>query len=140
MSWADYISNSLLNKQDAAGHVYNNVLTQAAIYGFNGAKWAATDKFDVSADEVNKLNDFFKQSSNGTPSLMMGGKNIKLPTTNQVPLPILKSKKEEPLLPKQIKLILLVSIALLLLIYMMENQCHKVLVCAILSLKSSLKL
>ncbi len=40
MSWADYISNSLINKQDAAGHVYNNVLTQAAIYGFNGAKWA----------------------------------------------------------------------------------------------------
>ena len=78
MSWADYINNCLLNKQDAAKHVYNNVLTQAAIYGFDGAKWAATDKFDVSADEIKKLNDFFKQSSNGTPSIMMGGKKYQV--------------------------------------------------------------
>ena len=77
MSWADYINNSLLNKQ-VGEHTYHNVLTQAAIYGFNGAKWAATDKFDVSADEINKLNDFFKQSSNGTPSLMMGGKKYQV--------------------------------------------------------------
>ena len=78
MSWTDYINNSLLNKQDAAGHVYNNVLTQAAIYGHNGAKWAATDKFEIGADEINKFNDFFKQTSNGTPSLMMGGKKYQV--------------------------------------------------------------
>ena len=78
MSWTDYISNSLINKQDAAGHVYNNVLTQAAIYGLNGAKWAATDKFDIGADEINKFNDFFKQSSNGIPSIMMGGKKYQV--------------------------------------------------------------
>ena len=53
MSWTDYINNSLLNKQDTAGHVYNNVLIQAAIYGHNGAKWAATDKFEIGADEIN---------------------------------------------------------------------------------------
>ena len=78
MSWADYINNCLLNKQDAAKHVYNNVLTQAAIYGFDGAKWAATDKFDVSADEVNKLNAFFEQSFNVTPSIMIGGKKYQV--------------------------------------------------------------
>ena len=78
MSWAAYISNSLINKQDAAGHVYNNALTQAAIYGHNGAKWASTDKFDISADEINKFNDFFKQSTNGTPSIMMGGKKYQV--------------------------------------------------------------
>ena len=78
MSWTDYINNSLLNKQDAAGHVYNNVLTQAAIYGHNGAKWAATDKFEIGADEINKFNDFFKQTSNLTPSLMMGGKKYQV--------------------------------------------------------------
>ena len=77
MSWTDYISNSLVNKQ-YGNHVYNNVLTQAAIYGLNGAKWAATDKFDIGADEVNKFNDFFKQSSNGTPSIMMGGKKYQV--------------------------------------------------------------
>ena len=78
MSWIDYINNSLLNKQDAAGHVYNNVLTQAAIYGHNGAKWAATPKFEIGADEINKFNEFFKQTSNGTPSLMMGGKKYQV--------------------------------------------------------------
>ena len=55
MSWTDYINNSLLNKEDAAKHVYNNVLTQAAIYGHNGAKWAATEKFEIGADEINKF-------------------------------------------------------------------------------------
>ena len=74
MSWEDYINNALLNKQDAAGHVYKNVLTKAAIYGLDGTKWAATYKFDVSADEIKKLNDFFKQSSNETPSIMIRGK------------------------------------------------------------------
>ena len=79
MSWEDYINNYLLNKQDAAGHVYKNVLTKAAIYGFDGAKWAATDKFDVSADEVNKLNAFFKQSYNITQSIIMiGGKKYQV--------------------------------------------------------------
>ena len=78
MSWIDYINNALLNKKDAAGHVYNNVLTQAAIYGHNGAKWAATDKFEIGADEINKFNDFFKQTSNLTPSLMMGGKKYQV--------------------------------------------------------------
>ena len=78
MSWTDYINNSLLNKEDAAHHVYNNVLTQAAIYGHNGAKWAATEKFEIGADEINKFNEFFKQTSNGTPSLMMGGKKYQV--------------------------------------------------------------
>ena len=77
-SWTDYINNSLVNKQDAAGHVYHNALTQAAIYGHNGAKWAATDKFEIAPDEINKFNDFFKQTSNLTPSLMMGGKKYQV--------------------------------------------------------------
>ena len=37
MSWAAYITNSLVNRQDANGHVYNNVLVEAAIMGQNGA-------------------------------------------------------------------------------------------------------
>ena len=78
MSWQDYIIYSLINKQDSAGHTYHNVLTKAAIYGFDGAKWAATDKFDVSADEVNKLNAFFEQSFNVTPSIMIGGKKYQV--------------------------------------------------------------
>ena len=56
-----YIIYSLVNKQDANGHVYNDVLTEAALMGFNGAEWAKTSGLIVSKVEVDKLNDFFKQ-------------------------------------------------------------------------------
>ena len=77
MSWADYINNALINKS-ANGHVYNNVLTQAAIIGHDGAEWAKTAGLSIKPDEINKLNDLFKQSSNNTPSLMLGGKKYQV--------------------------------------------------------------
>ena len=61
MSWGAYITNSLVNKQDAAGHVYNNVLVEAALMGLNGAEWAKTSGLTVSKAEVDKLNELFKQ-------------------------------------------------------------------------------
>ena len=77
MSWEPYINNALLNKS-ANGHVYNNVLTQAAIIGHDGAEWAKTAGLSIKPDEINKLNDLFKQSSNNTPSLMLGGKKYQV--------------------------------------------------------------
>ena len=77
MSWEPYISNALLNKS-ANGHVYNNVLTQAAIIGHDGAEWAKTAGLSIKPDEINKLNDLFKQSSNNTPSIMLGGKKYQV--------------------------------------------------------------
>ena len=77
MSWADYINNALINKS-ANGHVYNNVLTQAAIIGHDGAEWAKTAGLSIKPDEINKLNDLFKQSANNTPSLMLGGKKYQV--------------------------------------------------------------
>ena len=78
MSWGAYITNALVNKQDAAGHVYNNVLTEAAIMGFDGAEWAKTTGLTVKKDEITKLNDLFKQSENNTPSIMLGGKKYQV--------------------------------------------------------------
>ncbi len=77
MSWADYINNALINKS-ANGHVYNNVLTQAAIIGHDGAEWAKTAGLSIKPDEIKKLNDLFKQSANNTPSLMLGGKKYQV--------------------------------------------------------------
>ena len=77
MSWADYINNALINKS-ANGHVYNNVLTEAAIIGHDGAEWAKTAGLSIKPDEINKLNDLFKQSSNNTPSIMLGGKKYQV--------------------------------------------------------------
>ena len=78
MSWGDYITNSLVNRQDANGHVYNNVLTEAAIMGIDGAEWAKTAGLSVKQDEIKKLNDLFKQSENNTPSIMLGGKKYQV--------------------------------------------------------------
>ena len=78
MSWGAYITNALINKQDAAGHVYNNVLTEAAIMGFDGAEWAKTAGLTVKQDEIKKLNELFKQSENNTPSVMLGGKKYQV--------------------------------------------------------------
>ena len=78
MSWGDYITNSLVNKQDDKGHVYNNVLTEASIMGMDGAEWAKTAGLSVKPDEIKKLNELFKQSENNTPSLMLGGKKYQV--------------------------------------------------------------
>ena len=78
MSWGDYITNSLVNRQDANKHVYNNVLTEAAIVGINGAEWAKTPGLSVKPDEIKKLVELFKQSENNTPSIMLGGKKYQV--------------------------------------------------------------
>ena len=78
MSWGDYITRSLVNRQDANGHVYNNVLTEAAIMGMDGAEWAKTAGLSVKPDEIKKLNELFKQSENNTPSIMLGGKKYQV--------------------------------------------------------------
>ena len=78
MSWGDYITNSLVNRQDANGHVYNNVLTEAAIMGIDGAEWAKSAGLSVKPDEIKKLNELFKQSENNTPSIMLGGKKYQV--------------------------------------------------------------
>ena len=78
MSWEPYITNSLVNRQDANKHVYNNVLTEAAIVGIDGTEWAKTAGLSVKQDEIKKLNDLFKQSENNTPSIMLGGKKYQV--------------------------------------------------------------
>jgi hypothetical protein len=74
-----YITNSLVNKQDASGHVYNDVLTDAALMGFNGAEWAKTSGLSVSKAEIDKLNELFKQKgANNIPSVNLGGKKYQV--------------------------------------------------------------
>ena len=78
MSWGAYITNSLVNKQDANGHVYNNVLTEAAIIGQNGAEWAKSAGLSVKPDEVKALGKVFAQKTNSIPSVNLGGKKYQL--------------------------------------------------------------
>ena len=61
MSYGAYITNSLVNKKDANGHVYNNILFETALMGLNGVVWAKTCGLSVSKAEIDKLNELFKQ-------------------------------------------------------------------------------
>ena len=77
MSWDDWVKNSLINCTDH-GHSYANVLTEAAIVGFNGAIWASTAGLEIKGDEVKKLDELFKQTDNNTPSIIIGGKKYQV--------------------------------------------------------------
>ena len=78
MSWGAYITNSLVNKQDANGHVYNDALTEAAIMGHNGAEWAKTAGLTITPDEIKNINTLFSQKNNSIPSIVMGGKKYQV--------------------------------------------------------------
>jgi profilin len=78
MSWGAYITNSLVNKQDANGHVYNDALTEAAIMGHNGAEWAKTAGLTIAPDEIKNINTLFGQKNNSIPSIVMGGKKYQV--------------------------------------------------------------
>ena len=79
MSWGDYITNSLVNKKDASGHAQNDVLTDAALMGFNGAEQTKTSGLSVSKAEVNKLNELSKQKgTNNITSVNFGGKKYQI--------------------------------------------------------------
>ena len=78
MSWAAYISNSLVNRQDANKHVYNNVLTGAAIYGHNGTEWATTQGLTIKPDEIKAIANVFNQKTNSIPSIVFGGKKYQI--------------------------------------------------------------
>ena len=78
MSWGAYITNSLVNKQDANGHVYNDALTEAAIMGHNGAEWAKTAGLTITPDEIKNINTLFGQKNNSIPSIVMGGKKYQV--------------------------------------------------------------
>ena len=92
MSWGAYITNSLVNKQDAAGHVYNNVLTEAAIMGLNGAEWAKTAGLTVKGDEIKALISLFDQKTNSVPSIILGGKKYQVTHYEQGAFAYLKIK------------------------------------------------
>ena len=78
MSWGAYITNLLVNRQDSAGHVYNNVLTEAAIMGHNGSEWAKTSGLTVTSEEITKLNSLFAQKMNSIASINIGGKKYQV--------------------------------------------------------------
>jgi len=54
MSWQAYVDNNLVGSK---------CVSQAAIFGLNAAKWAASPNFNVNPEEVKKLVAAFKDPS-----------------------------------------------------------------------------
>ena len=78
MSWGAYITNSLVNKQDSSGHVYNNVLTEACIVGINGEEWAKTSGLNINKNEVQELVTLFSSEEPPSPAINLGGKKYQI--------------------------------------------------------------
>ena len=91
-TWADWISNSLLNKA-VNGHIYNNVLTDAALIGHNGTVWASTKGFTFIHDEIGDLSELFEQSENKIPSIFIGGKKYQVTHYEKAAFVYLKIKE-----------------------------------------------
>ena len=137
-TWADWISNSLLNKA-VNGHIYNNVLTDALLQDIMELSGLLlkdlllyTMKSEIQLNSSSKAKIKFHQ-------YLLEEKNIKLPTMKKQPLSISKSRKEEPPSLKLDRLMLLVFITLQKNTDTTEKSCHNVQVCATWLLKNLLK-
>lgn len=63
-NWVSWIENMLINKQDIFGHVYQNVLTEAAIINIYGEEMARTDGLLLQKNEVQELKKLFEFDNN----------------------------------------------------------------------------
>ena len=80
--WVPYIENKLLNNMDIYGHIYNNVLTEAAIIGVNGDILAATEGLSIIKGEIDKIKKLFTLDqntySNSILYLNLSGKKFRI--------------------------------------------------------------
>ena len=59
-NWCLYIENKLINSYDIYGHIYKNVLIEAAIVGIDGKVLAKTQGINFNNGEINGINELFK--------------------------------------------------------------------------------
>ena len=63
-AWNSFVLNALLNFMDKNGHIYNNVLTEAAIVGINGVVWGISRGLSINKEDINTLKKIFKLENN----------------------------------------------------------------------------
>ena len=81
-TWGDYIKNALLNKT-RDGHIYNNVLIEAAIAGFDGSIWACTNGLLLKKDEVENLKKILFDKGNSINSFIISNKEYEITSYNK---------------------------------------------------------
>ena len=81
MSWEKFIEDKIINYVTEEGHNYERACSNGAIFGLDGSKWATSEKFPVSADEVKAITKFFNDHQ--AISLMIAGKKYQVTCNNQ---------------------------------------------------------
>ena len=81
-SWYDYINNALLNKK-YNGHIYNNILIEAAIVGFDGTIWACTKGLLLKKEEVENLKKIIFNKANSINSFIIDNKKYEITVYNK---------------------------------------------------------
>ena len=81
-SWGDYINNALLNKK-YNGHIYNNILIEAAIVGFDGTIWACTKGLLLKKEEVENLKKIIFNKANSINSFIIDNKKYEITVYNK---------------------------------------------------------
>ena len=76
--WGAYIYNSLLNKEDIDGNIYNDILVEAAIIGLNGTIWSHTVGLSLNAGEIETLNNIFNERTSSVSSISISNKKYEI--------------------------------------------------------------
>ena len=79
-NWCSYVEHRLINSQDNFGHIYMNVLVQAAIVGINGKIYATTNGINFKNGEIRAINELFKTGliSYKASIIKIGGKTYRV--------------------------------------------------------------
>ena len=77
-TWATYIYNGLLNKEDTDGNIYNDILVEAAIIGLNGVIWSHTVNLSLNAGEIETLNNIFNERTSSVSSISISNKKYEI--------------------------------------------------------------
>ena len=80
--WSDWVTHSLINK-NYNGHIYNNILIDAAIIGFDGAMWSQTRGIQIKQEEIENLKKIIGDKPNSTTSFRFNNKNYQITNYNK---------------------------------------------------------
>ena len=80
--WSDFIKNMLLNKT-YNDHIYNNILSAAALFGLDGTLWASTTNLSNNKIDINAIKEIFSNKANSIKSITLNNKIYEITNINE---------------------------------------------------------
>lgn len=82
LKWSDFIKNMLLNKI-YNDHIYNNILSAAALFGLDGTLWASTTNLSNNKIDINAIKEIFSNKANSIKSITLNNKIYEITNINE---------------------------------------------------------